>query len=104
MQIARPRVVAQAFPSPENTALRGSCQGVNRWKAGHPALEMGQHCSHPRLLEHHLGDPDTIGVNAETPWQDTRIPRVPPEDACGKVRHEQVPATVWRAARGRDMT
>ena len=63
-QPARPPVVAEPLPHPENLALRRGGQRGEVREAPHPAREVGDHGVHARLLQHDLGDQHRVGVAA----------------------------------------
>jgi hypothetical protein len=61
-QVAGARVVAEAGPRGEHVVERRRREGLHRRKPRHPALPVGNHRSHARLLAHDFGDPDRVWI------------------------------------------
>ena len=79
--VQRPRttVVAETGPLPQDVLLRRLRQGRHRGEApeeAHPALGDDLHAG---LLEHHLADPDAVGIARPPPWQVPRRLAIPGE-------------------------
>src|SRR5262249_33150072 len=62
VQVARAAVIAETFPESKHVLQSGGGQVSKRWKSREEALEIGNHCCCLRLLQHHLADPNTVGI------------------------------------------
>ena len=69
VQIAATRVIAQASPQVQYIIQRSLCEIGKCGKALHKALEVGDDRGNLSLLQHDLGDPDTIGCDGLLPRQ-----------------------------------
>jgi len=80
MQVARPRVVAEAGPEMQNTVEPRLRERLDVRKAFKKALEVGDNRRDLGLLQHDLRDPDCIGVARSLPWQPlATVPVIPGE-------------------------
>src|SRR5438105_7093118 len=68
-QVAAARVVAKAAPEPEHVVFRGSREAMHVGKAYEKALVVRDDSGDLRLLQHHLGEPDAIGIARALPGQ-----------------------------------
>ncbi len=64
MEVARPRVIAQALPSMQHLVERGAGERREIGPAPGETLEIGRHGRHRGLLQHDLAEPDAVGVGA----------------------------------------
>ncbi len=61
LEVARARVIAEAFPLFEDGIQRRVGEGGERREGGEEALVIAQHRRHARLHQHHFREPDAIG-------------------------------------------
>lgn len=69
VQVPGAAVEAQARPGGEHVVERRPGQRRHGGEALHPALPVRDHCRHPRLLQHHLADPDGVRIADPAPRQ-----------------------------------
>ena len=69
MQISRSRVIAQAAPEPQHLAERRRRKRAHVAEPRDEALEIRNHRLDARLLEHHLREPDAVGIATALPRQ-----------------------------------
>ena len=69
VQMPRPRVVPEPGPQMQHLIERRRCEGVERGKARHEALEIRNHGRDLGLLQHHLGHPHPVGRRVFLPRQ-----------------------------------
>ena len=82
VQVSRPRVVAEPAPEGEDFVEGSGREGCGVGKPGDEPLEIGRGGRDPRLLQHHLRDPDTVGRALLLPRQVLApLPVVPGEQA-----------------------
>ena len=90
VQVARPRVIAEALPSVEHLVGIGAGQRLEGGPARVEAREALADDRHRRLLEHDLAEPDDIGVRPHTglgaPGQAAAMSVVPVEQGGGQAR------------------
>jgi len=79
MELPRPPVVAEAGPESEHVVQGRRGQRFHGRKAVQEALVIRQHHLDARLLQHHLGEPDAIGVALPPPGQVAAVPVKPVE-------------------------
>jgi hypothetical protein len=84
---SRPRVVPEPGPVRQNLVERGRRERRRRRESRQPPLPVGQHGLEPRLLRHHLADPDGVGVARPPPGQVARVAAIVGEDQLGETRH-----------------
>lgn len=87
VQVARPRVVTEPGPQREDVVEGRLGQRIHRRKARHPAVPVGGHGLEPRLLRHHLADPDGVGVARLAPRQGSPVTAIESQDALGEIGH-----------------
>ncbi len=64
----------------ENGPLARTGQFLQGRKTFHPALEIGDHGFHLRLLEHYFGHPDRIGIAGPPPGHIALLGVEPPQE------------------------
>ena len=69
MQVTRAGVVPQAGPKVQHRILWCGRKVLDRRERGHESLVIGNHSRHLSLLQHDLGDPDTVGRPVLLPGQ-----------------------------------
>ena len=69
VEMPGPAIVAQPFPEPQHVLFVGISQLAHRGKCLEEVLEIGHHRGDLRLLQHHLADPDAIGIAVFPPGQ-----------------------------------
>ena len=67
VQVARSRVVAETRPQRQHVVQRRRGQRSDIREALAEARVVGDDCRHLRLLQHHLGQPDAVGVATRLP-------------------------------------
>src|SRR5262249_15995865 len=86
MEVASPRVVAEALPESQDVLLVGRRQIADRRKASDKAMEVRNDGSDLRLLKHRLADEHVIGIDAgirrplvfgPAPWEVAPVEVVP---------------------------
>ncbi len=87
VQIARTRVVAEPSPQAEHFGQRRACERVHRGKALEKAPVVGNHGADLRLLQHHLGDPDRVGILRRAPRQLALMPIEPADQSRAQRLH-----------------
>ncbi len=68
-QVARTRVVAESRPGGQHVVERRGGERRHRRELRHPAFPVRDHRGNPRLLQHHLADPDRVRVARAPPRQ-----------------------------------
>ena len=76
-QRTRPPVVPEPRPGGQDLGFATGRQGLEARKAGNESLVKWGCGRHLRLLQHDLGDPDTVGVGGLAPRHLTAIPPIP---------------------------
>ncbi len=88
MQIAGAGVVAQAGPGHQHVVQLGGGEIAHRRPAFEKLGEIGTDRGHRGLLQHHLGQPDMVGIGALAalfaPGEIARVPVVPGEQQLGQ--------------------
>lgn len=84
MQVARARVVTQPLPHLQHPLDRRRRQRRQRRKRRQPAPVILAHRLDPRLLKHHLTDPDTIRVARVAPRQRAPVLAIPAHQRAAK--------------------
>ncbi len=84
MQIPCTLIIAQAFPAAQNLIQLRLCQALQVGKPFDKAFKGGQHGSYARLLQHHLGNPDMIGITAFSKRQIPAVLPVPGSKTRGR--------------------
>ena len=79
LQVARPRVVAEAFPKFDHRVLVGSSERCDVRQLLHPPLPVRDHSFDLRLLQHDLRHPDGVRIARPPPRQVTGVPGEPLE-------------------------
>ncbi len=77
LHLARAAVVSQAAPTFQQLGFGGLGQCLDRRKTFQETLVVGNHRADPRLLQHDLGNPDTVGIGGFAPRQDPAVALVP---------------------------
>src|SRR6185437_13423636 len=89
MEMARPRVIAQALPGMENILERRRGKRAEIGPARHETVKMASYGRHRRLLQHDFAEPDAIGVGTlarqRAPGQVTAMAVVPVEQALRQI-------------------
>ena len=97
MQVARPRVVAEALPSVQDGVEVGGGEILDARPARDEGIEVGRHRGGGGLLQHDLAQPHPVRVGGHARWsapgQVPPLPVVPGEQRSGEVvrgiRHER---------------
>ena len=79
-EIASPSVVPQSLPGMENFPLGGRGERGKIWEAPHPFIIIKDNGSDLSLLEHDLGDEDSVGMARATPGKITAVFTIPGEE------------------------
>src|SRR5690606_6811192 len=77
VEIARPRVVAEAPPLREHVPLLRRGEPLQRREALQEALPVLEHATHLRLLQHQLADEDRVGIARLAPREVGGVAAVP---------------------------
>ena len=99
LQVARPRVIAQARPQMQHLVLRRRGERLEVGKARHEALEIRDHGGHLGLLQHHLGHPHPIRGGVALPRQLLRPCRSNQRNNRRRTRPDPPPWVSQRPAR-----
>ena len=62
MKVTRSSIVAEPLPRFQNSVEAGRCKFVDGGEATEESSVIWEHCPHLGLLEHHYGDPDSVGI------------------------------------------
>src|SRR5262245_12365057 len=81
LQIPCSRIVSKPGPQAQQNIGVGLCQCSDTWKTLQKLQIVGNHGLHLCLLEHHLGDPDWIGVSGISPGKVTPVLVIPLQQA-----------------------
>ncbi len=76
-EISRPRVIAQAGPCRQHALFARAGEARHIGEAREELLVSGLHRRDGGLLEHHLRDPDPVGIGDPTPGERTLLLAVP---------------------------
>ena len=82
VQVEAAPVVAQPLPLADHVRRRRGSERLDGWPALEPGHKAGDHALHLRLLQHHLGDEDRVGIAGPTPGQVASVLREPGEQGC----------------------
>ena len=107
LQVARPRVVAEAFPKFDHRVVVGSGERFDVRELLHPPLPIRDHRLDLRLLQHDLRHPDCVRIARPPPRQIAGVPGEPLEqrrsDGADVHRRGSVPPGA-RLAKRRPLT
>ncbi len=81
VEVPRPRVVTQPFPSLEHFVKLGGSQSLYVGVESNEAPVIGDDLLDSSLDEHHLGDPLAVRITRAPPWQVPPMRVVPAEEA-----------------------
>jgi hypothetical protein len=77
MQIASPRVIAEALPRAEDVTFRGPGEGGEIGKVAEPLIIIRDNGGNLSLLQHELGNDDGVRVPSLAPGEETTIRMIP---------------------------
>ena len=77
VQIARPRVIAEALPRVEDVIFRSPSQRGKIGKAAEPLIIIRHNGGNLGLLEHELGDEDGVGIASLAPGEGAPVAAIP---------------------------
>ncbi len=77
VQIARPRVIAEALPRVEDVIFRSPSKRREIGEAAEPLIIIRDNGGNLGLLEHKLGDEDSVGIASLTPRELAAVLMVP---------------------------
>ena len=87
VQVARPAVITQAAPQGQDLALLGRGQGLDVGKSVQESRVVIEYGADLGLLQHHLGQPHTVGVARALPRQAVAtLEPLPVDQARGKTQ------------------
>ena len=84
VQVARPAVVAKPGPELQHLSELGGRQRAHGAEALQETPVVGSDDRSLGLLQHHLGDPDAVGVAGSSPRQVSPLTAVPIEEVAGE--------------------
>ena len=77
VQIARPRIIAEALPRVEDVIFRSPSQRGEMGEAAEPLIIIRDNGGNLGLLEHELGDEDRVGIASLTPGEGAPVAAIP---------------------------
>ena len=77
VQIARPRVIAEALPSVEDVIFRSPSQRGEMGEPPEPLIIITDNGCNLGLLEHELGDEDGVGIASLAPGEGAPVAAIP---------------------------
>ena len=87
VELPGPAIVPQPLPGTEHVRLRRLREPLDGRKPLREAVEEIDDPIDLRLLEHHLADPGTVGINPTAPGEIAPDPREPAEEGVVDRRH-----------------
>src|SRR5229473_800931 len=96
MQVARAGVVAEAAPEPQHLVLVRRSERLQVGKAGQEALVVGNDRRHLRLLQHHFGEPDAVGIPRALPGKSLApVTALPGDEKACESGHARILMGAW---------
>jgi hypothetical protein len=87
VEVAGSRVIAETFPAFEDLPEIGCRQGMDVRKSLEKIAVIADNRIYPSLLEHDLGDPDTIRIPCPTPRKVAAVSLEPREEHTTEFRY-----------------
>ena len=87
LQIPRARIIAEPFPQLQNEVDVCSRKSTNVGQRLHPPLPIWNNGLDLGLLQHHLRNPDRIGIARPAPRQIARVRSIPAKEATDCLLH-----------------
>jgi hypothetical protein len=77
VEISRASVIAEALPHSKHVIFRSACQGSEIGKRAEPLVIIGDYGGDLRLLQHELGNEDSVRIAGSAPWEIAPMPTIP---------------------------
>ncbi len=84
MQVSRARVVTQALPGMEHIVFRSVGESNQIGKSPKPLIIIWDNGGDLRLLEHELGNEDSIGIGPATPGEVATVVPIPAQERASE--------------------